>query len=87
MPPRKTTAGELKIRLAGPDIDNLERIAEELHHRDPTGLPNRSRTVRWALRELAARIWMSRASVAAGEVALTGPGPATLPPGMESESE
>jgi hypothetical protein len=71
-------ATEVKVDLEADDLAALDRIAGELAiHRQST--PNRALVLRWAIRELSARLELAEMSRGAAPC-FTEPGPMVPPP-------
>lgn len=78
-PPKKPDAQTLNVRLSTDDLAAADRIAAELaKHTDL--IPNRSRVLAWAIRELDARIALAGRTRGAAPV-FTEAGPIAPPPG------
>lgn len=73
MPPIKATAKPIMIRPTEADLSGLDRIEAELRRRNGRRAPSRTLAIRWAIRELAQRVFIERASALAGEPCTDGP--------------
>ena len=68
------------FRLGAATLKALDEIAREQAKRTG-GTATRTDAVRWAVRELRARLWMEKTANTSVAVTLDGPGPMTAPEG------
>jgi hypothetical protein len=78
-PPKSEPLLTTTFKLTSVDLDRLDRVAAQLARADRSA-PNRTRALRWAIRELSARLHLDEMRRAAGEFVATDPGPMTEPP-------